>query len=93
VRVETDWFTHETAFRYVLQAGEGITVAHNLPIGQVFFVPREEIAMRDCTPEETHAIRESQREFERHKAEAAQQTSYGLTYSPYYLRQSRTQKS
>ena len=93
VRVETDWFAHETAFRYVLQAGEGITVAPNLPIGQVFFIPREEITMRDCTAEETHAIRESQRDFERHKAEAAQQTTYGLTYSPYYLRQSREQKA
>ena len=26
VRVETDWYAHETEFRYVLQAGEGITV-------------------------------------------------------------------
>ena len=26
VRVETDWYAHETVFRYVLQAGEGITV-------------------------------------------------------------------
>ena len=25
VRVETDWYAHETEFRYVLQAGEGIT--------------------------------------------------------------------
>ena len=27
VRVETDWYAHETEFRYVLQTGEGITVA------------------------------------------------------------------
>src|SRR6185503_10607351 len=42
VRVETDWYAHETEFRYVLQPGEGITVQHSLPIGQVFFMPREE---------------------------------------------------
>src|SRR5262249_43305262 len=52
VRVETDWYAHETEFRYVLQAGEGITLEHSLPIGQVFFVPREQIAMRPCTSEE-----------------------------------------
>jgi hypothetical protein len=31
VRVETDWYAHETEFRYVLQAGEGITVEHSIP--------------------------------------------------------------
>ena len=41
VRVETDWYAHESVFRYVLQAGEGITVEPSIPIGQVFFVPRE----------------------------------------------------
>src|SRR5213594_1843954 len=49
VRVETDWYAHETEFRYVLQPGEGITGVHHMPIGQVFFVPREEFTMRDST--------------------------------------------
>jgi hypothetical protein len=89
VRVETDWYAHETEFRYVLQPGEGITVAHSLPIGQVVFVPREEVTMRDCTPEELAAIRQSQRDFAQHKVSATQRTPYGLTYSPHYLRQSR----
>jgi hypothetical protein len=93
VRVETDWYAHETEFRYVLQADEGITVDHSIPIGQVFFVPREEITMRVCTGEELKIFDESRQEFSRHKAGAAQKTSYGLTYSPHYLRQSRAQKS
>jgi len=93
VRVETDWYAHETVFRYVLQAGEGITVEHSLPIGQVFFIPREPITMRPCTSDELKAIEESRHEFNRHKAAAVQKTSYGLTYSPHYLRQSRAQKS
>src|SRR5438034_10632506 len=63
VRVETDWYAHETEFRYVLQHGEGIAGAHNMPIGQVFFVPREEITMRDCSQEELAAIRQSKEEF------------------------------
>lgn len=93
VRVETDWYAHETEFRYVLQAGEGITVEHSIPIGQVFFVPREPITMRPCTSEELKAIEESRQEFSRHKAAATQKTSYGLSYSPHYLRQSRAQRS
>src|SRR6202030_1907261 len=87
VRVETDWYAHETEFRYVLQAGEGITVDHSIPIGQVFFVPREEITMRACTDEELQAFEDSRQEFNRRKASAVQKTSYGLSYSPHYLRQ------
>jgi hypothetical protein len=93
VRVETDWYAHESEFRYVLQAGEGITLVHSIPIGQVFFVPREQITMRACTSEELQAIDASREEFSRQKAAASQKTAYGLTYSPHYLRQSRAQKS
>ncbi len=93
VRVETDWYSHETEFRYVLQAGEGITVDPSIPIGQVCFLPREEITMRACTSEELNAFEESRQEFNRQKAATVQKTSYGLAYSPQYLRQSRAQKS
>src|SRR5215216_3406119 len=90
VRVETDWYSHETEFRYVLQAGEGMTLEHTLPIGQVFFVPREPITMRPGTEEELKTFEASRHEFNHQKAAATQQTSYGLSYSPHYLRQSRT---
>ena len=92
VQVETDWYAHETEFRYVLQPGEGIPGAHNLPIGQVFFVPREEITMRDCNEEELAAIGRSKEEFFREKAAQKITTPYGLQYSPHYLRQSRSRK-
>lgn len=92
VRVETDWYAHETEFRYVLQAGEGLTLSHSVPIGQVFFVPREEVTLRDGTAEELEAFQKSQQEFYQHKAAAAQKTPYGLTVSPHYLRASRAQK-
>jgi hypothetical protein len=93
VRVETDWYAHDTEFRYVLQAGEGLTLEHSIPIGQVFFVPREAITMRAATSEELKSFEESRQQFNVHKAAAAQKTSYGLSYSPHYLRQSRMQKS
>jgi hypothetical protein len=92
VRVETDWYAHETEFRYVLQAGEALSLSQSVPIGQVFFVPREEVTLRDSTAEELEAFRTSQQEFYQHKAAAAQKTPYGLTVSPQYLRESRAQK-
>ena len=92
VRVETDWYAHETEFRYVLQAGEGISVSPTLPIGQVLFVPREEVTFKDCSPAEIEAIEKSRQSFNEHKAAASQPTSYGLTYSPHYLRQARAQR-
>ena len=47
IRVETDWYVHDSEFRYVLQPGETISASHSMPIGQVIFVPREEITFRD----------------------------------------------
>ena len=93
VRVETDWYAHETEFRYVLQPGEGISATSSMPIGQVFFIPREEITMRDCTAEELLAIEQSAETFARQKAGSKITTGYGLAYSPHYLRQSRSPKA
>lgn len=93
VRVETDWYAHLTEFRYVLQPGEGIPGSHNMPVGQVFFVPREETSMRDCTDAEVKKIHESIQEFVRDKATVTQQTALGLTYSPHYVHHSRPKKS
>jgi hypothetical protein len=92
VRVETDWYAHETEFRYVLQPGEGISASRTMPIGQVFFVQREEITLRDCNEEELAAIRQSQEQFAREKASVEVTTAYGVPYSPHYLRQSRSPK-
>src|SRR5215471_2836486 len=93
VRVETDWYAHETEFRYVLQPGEGISGSHSMPIGQVMFVPREDITMRDCTDDEVKTIRESQANFAAQKAAHRMTTAYGMTYSPHYSHKSREQKA
>jgi hypothetical protein len=92
IRVETDWYTHETEFRYVLQPGEGITVAPTIPIGQVLFIPREEVTFRDSTPAEIEELRSNQHTFYQQKTAAAQTTPYGLTVSPHYLRESRARR-
>jgi hypothetical protein len=93
VRVETDWYTHETEFRYVLQPGEGITLSPTIPIGQVMFVPRDEITFRDASEAEIEKLREAQAAFAHDKAAAAQKTPYGMTVSPHYLRESRARRA
>jgi hypothetical protein len=92
VRVETDWYAHETEFRYVLQPGEGISASHSMPIGQVFFVPRDDITLRDCNEQEIAGLKESAEKFSRDKAAFKLSTQYGMEYSPHYLRQSRASK-
>jgi hypothetical protein len=92
VRVETDWYAHETEFRYVLQPGEGMSLSHTLPIGQVVFVPREEITLRDGTDDERVAFHAAMDRFTAEKPAHQQTTPFGMKVSPHYLRQSRAQR-
>ena len=92
VRVETDWYMHDTEFRYVLQPGEGISGTHPLPIGQVMFVPRDEITLRDCSKAELEELRVSKEAFLQQKSANRLRTPYGLQYSPHYAQESRRQK-
>jgi hypothetical protein len=89
VRVETDWYPHESEFRYVLQPGEALSANHHLPIGQVHFVPREEIVLRESSEAEIEAVRKGREEFVTAKSATKLMTRYGLQYSPHYARQSR----
>lgn len=93
VRVETDWYPHDSEFRYVLQPGEGFSASHSMPIGQVLFVPRETVVFRDGTEEEGATRRTAKETFHREKSAVTQKTPYGLQYSPHYLRTSRLQNA
>ena len=90
--METDWFAHATEFRYVLQPGEGISLSHTLPIGQVLFVPREEVTLRDGTAAECRDFHDRMDAFFTEKADHKMTTPYRLQYSPHYLRQSRLRR-
>lgn len=92
VRVETDWYAHQTEFRYVLQPGEGLPGSHSLPIGQAFFVPREEVELVECTSAEVEEIREARAEFAEAKAKHKTTTRFGLEFSPHYARESRRRR-
>jgi len=89
IRVETDWHVHDSEFRYVLAPGETMSLSHSLPIGQVFFVPREEITFRDGTEQETTERQKAGKQFFDEKATHKIKTPYGLEYSPHYQRKSR----
>lgn len=89
IRVETDWHVHESEFRYVLSEGETISASHNLPVGQVFFVPREEVTFRDGTEQEIQERQANSKAFFDEKATLKKPTPYGLEYSPHYQQKSR----
>ncbi len=92
VRVETDWYPHESEFRYVLEPGQVIPGSHSMPIGQVLFVPREEPGLHEATEEEVATLKGDREEFVKHKRGTKLTTRYGLQYSPQYVRQSRAAK-
>ncbi len=92
VRVETDWYAHHSEFRYVMQPGQGLPGSHSLPIGQVYFVPRGEIKLRDVNQKELEEINKNRKEFSREKVEQREATRYGFEYSPHYARQSRAHR-
>jgi hypothetical protein len=64
-----------------------------LPIGQVFFVPREKITLRDGTEDEIAARQQSSQAFFDEKAASKVKTAYGLEHSPHYQRKSRQQNA
>ncbi len=90
VRVQTDWYAHNTEFRYVLQPGDVISASGTAPVGQVFFVPREEVRLRDASETDLIEFRGAQRRYWEEKAGDQMTAPYGLRYSPHYRKTSRT---
>ncbi len=88
-RVQTDWYAHGTEFRYVLPPGGILSASASAPVGQVFFMPREEVRLQTGTEADAAAFREAQREYWEGKAADQLTAPYGLTYSPHYRKQSR----
>jgi len=83
-RVETDWYPQNTEFRHVLQRGDVVSVAGSSPIGQVFFVPREDVRMEDASEEEREWFSNAQRAYWEERATKERTTNFGATYSYHY---------
>jgi hypothetical protein len=84
VRIETDWYAQGTEFRYVLQPRDLIHITATQPIGQVFFVPRDEITLREGSKEEQAEFLRQWDSFEKEKSGDQLTAPYGLRYSPLY---------
>jgi hypothetical protein len=87
-RVETDWYANETEFRYLLQPGDVLSALGTTPIGQVFFVPREPVTLREADAAETAAFRDEQTQFNGRKAVSRVLSSFGLAYDSAYRQES-----
>jgi hypothetical protein len=92
IRVETDWYVHDSESRYVLQPGETISASHSMPIGHGIFVPGEEITFRDGTQEEIASRHQASQAFYDEKARTKVKSPDGLEYSPHCHRTSRRVK-
>jgi hypothetical protein len=90
VRVQADWYAHNTEFRYVLQPGEAVSAGGVSPVGQVFFIPREEVRLADGSTAAVEAFRNNQRQYWQEKSADRLVAPYGLAYSPHYRKVSRS---
>ncbi len=83
-RVETDWYPQPTEFRYVLERGDVISAIGSAPIGQVLFVPREDVRLGDATDEEREWFATEQRAYWNERAKKEKTTNFGTTYTYHY---------
>jgi hypothetical protein len=84
VRVETDWYSQGTEFRYILQPGDILQVTAAQPIGQVYFIARDEVTLREGSKEEAAEFFRERDTFDEEKAAEQLTAPYGMRYSPLY---------
>jgi hypothetical protein len=83
-RIETDWYSQATEFRHVLDVGQTLSVAGTSPIGQVIFVPREDITLIDATEAGTAGFTNAQRQYWSERADKEHATNFGTLYTYHY---------
>jgi hypothetical protein len=83
-RVETDWYAQNTEFRYVLQPGDVLSVAGSAPVGQVHFVPREEVHLREGTDADRASFAAKQQQYWAERTSKQRMTNFGALYSYHY---------
>jgi hypothetical protein len=89
VRVQTDWYLHGTEFRYVLEKGDSISASAHAPVGQVFFVPREEVSLSPISQREAARRLKEKNDYLGRKPQLAQHTNYGSYYDNQYRAEGR----
>jgi hypothetical protein len=89
VRVETDWFRQPTEFRYVLQKGDSISAEAHVPVGQVIFVPREEVTLTLASDDEGVQFERERQEYWARKPEYERHAAYGSPNDRQYQEERR----
>lgn len=83
-RIETDWYSQPTEFRYVLQPGDILSANGQSPIGQVLFVPRDSVRLREGSADERQAFLDRQQEYWAERSTKERATNFGTLYSYHY---------
>lgn len=83
-RVETDRAASDTVFWHILQPGDGISIRGDAPVGQAFFVSREEVRSREATPLEAQRFVDRQSAYWSERAGKEKTTHYGATFTYHY---------
>jgi len=83
-RIETDWYTQPTEFRYVMQPGEILSANGQSPVGQVLFVPRESVRLREGSEADRQAFLDRQQAYWAERATKERATNFGTLYSYHY---------
>lgn len=91
-RIETDWFPQNTEFRYAMQPGDTLVVTGGAPIGQVMFLPREEITMEAASEPDVQAFVDRQERYWTERAAKERTTPYGALIAHHYRDQQRTRR-
>jgi len=91
-RVSTDLAVEDTVFWFALRPGAVLSAVDGGPIGQVFFVPREEVWLVDASPAEEQRFAEVQREYWAERATKEKTTNYGATFTYHYRDHQRARR-
>jgi hypothetical protein len=91
-RVETDWYAQNTEFRYVMQPGDVLSASGHAPVGQVFFVPREDVELTPGAAADVERFREAQRAYWEERGTKEHITNFGALYTYHYRDQQKARR-
>lgn len=92
-RIETDWYAQPTEFRYVLQPGDILSANGQSPIGQVIFVPRESVQLREGGEADREAFLARQQAYWAERSTKERATNFGTLYSYHYRDEQKARRA
>lgn len=83
-RVQTDEAAADTVLWHALEPGQGISIRGDAPVGQAFFLPREEVRIVEGSPLEEQRFVDRQAAYWADRAGKEKTTHYGATFTYHY---------